>query len=47
MFGIEQSRTTPYHPSGNGTPERFSRTLDMSGTLDPSQKSDWKNTWHL
>jgi transposase InsO family protein len=41
--GMKKSRTTSYHPMGNGMCERFNRTiLNMLGSLELHQKQNWK-----
>ena len=44
ITGMKKSRTTSYHPMGNGMCERFNRTLlSMLGSLEPHQKANWKS----
>ena len=42
VSGVRKSHTTPYHPMGNGSVERFNRTLgNMIRALAPDTKANW------
>lgn len=42
VAGVRKFRTTPYHPMGNGSVERFNRTLgNMIRALSPEEKCNW------
>ena len=42
QLGIERSRTTAYHPQGNGQVERFNRTLEsMLAKVVNDNQNDW------
>lgn len=47
LSGVKKSRTTAYHPMGNGTAERFNRTLgNMIRALPPRSKHTWPQMLH-
>ena len=45
LTGIASSKTTPYHPMGDGQPERMNRTLiNMLKCLGENEKLNWERT---
>ena len=44
LLQIQESRTTPYHPQGDGLVERFNRTLlDMLSTSIKDHRATWED----
>ena len=42
LYKIDKSRTTPYHPEGNGQVERFNQTICMMiRSLEPNERRKW------
>lgn len=43
LTGVEKTRTSPYHPAGNGQTERYNRTMVemLSKSIDAGTQSDW------
>uniref|UniRef100_A0A096LXU6 Integrase catalytic domain-containing protein n=1 Tax=Poecilia formosa TaxID=48698 RepID=A0A096LXU6_POEFO len=42
LYGVSKSRTTPYHPAGNGRVERMNQTLlNMLRSLEVEKQSRW------
>ncbi|KAG1940728.1 interleukin-1 receptor accessory protein-like 1-A, partial [Pimephales promelas] len=43
LYGCRKTRTTSYHPQGNGGCERFNQTLlGLLGTLEADQQNQWE-----
>lgn len=44
LYGCQKSRTTAYHPQGNGACERFNQTLlGLLNSLTENEQSQWPN----